>query len=492
MNKKLTVIICVVFFSINSYGQEPKNKKMYSLFEIVSIARTQSIASKQAETTKENRYWSYQQFKSQYYPELGFDGVLPNFTRSFDNVRQPDGSYDFLPVSINNSNINFRLSQNIGLTGGEVFLNSSVSRADNFATDETVYSGNPLEIGFIQPIFAFNRLRWDQKIEPLRYEESQRQYVEDLENISINVVRNYFDLILAQISLEIAQKNLANNDTIYQIAQGRYNLGKLGEDQILQLELSLMNSRQEVEQSKLDLQTFSLRLRSFAGMNVDSDFGLILPEEIPSFLVDEDLALEEAFKNKQESISFDRRKLEADRETAMAKGNAGLNMDFFGRFGFTNRGDKIGEIYQDTENQQVVSLGFEIPIIDWGRRKSSLKTAEANQKLVQYTVAMEEINFRESVLAQVRQFNMLRESIKISRKADEIADKRYEIAKQRYLIGKIGITDLSIAMREKDEAKQKYIQALRDFWIAYYNLRSLTLYDFEKSVTLTVPEQTYD
>ncbi len=464
---------------------------MYSLFEVVNIARSQSISSKQAATTRENRYWSYRQFKSQYFPELGFDGVLPNFTRSVDNVRQPDGSYDFLPVSVSNSNVNFRLSQNVSLTGGEVFLNSSIARADNFATDETVYSGNPLEIGFIQPIFSFNSLRWDQRIEPLRYEESQRQYVEDLENISINIARFYFDLILAQISLETAQKNLANNDTIFQIAKGRYNLGKLGEDQILQLELSLMNSQQEVEQAKLDLQTYSLRLRSFAGMNIESDFGLILPEEIPPFTVGEELALEEAFKNKQESISFERRKLEADRETARAKGDAGLNMDFYGRFGFTNRGNMVGELYQDPENQQVVRLGFEIPIIDWGRRKSSVKTAEANQQLVQYTVAMEEINFRESILAQVRQFNMLRERIKLSGKADEIGKKRYEIAKQRYLIGKIAITDLSIAMREKDEAQRNYIQSLRDFWIAYYNLRMLTLYDFENDVPLAIVEEDY-
>ena len=313
----------------------------------------------------------------------------------------------------------------------------------------------------------------------------------DLENISINIARFYFDLILAQISLETAQKNLANNDTIFQIAQGRYNLGKLGEDQILQLELSLMNSQQEVEQAKLDLQTYSLRLRSFAGMNIESDFGLVLPEEIPSFNVGEELALEEAFKNKQESISFERRKLEADRETARAKGDAGLNMDFYGRFGFTNRGDQVGQLYQDPENQQVVRLGFEIPIIDWGRRKSSVKTAEANQQLVQYTVAMEEINFRESILAQVRQFNMLRERIKLSGKADEIGEKRYEIAKQRYLIGKIAITDLNIAMREKDEAKRNYIQSLRDFWVAYYNLRMLTLYDFENDVPLAVVEEDY-
>lgn len=485
MNKKIIFLFAFFLSIIEVWAQE--EKKTYTLFEIVGIARTQSIASLQAATTRENRYWSFRQFQAQYYPELGFDGTLPNYTKSVIDVPQPDGSFDFLPVYRNNSNVNFRLRQNIGLTGGQVFINSSVARADNFADDETIYSGNPVEVGFIQPLFSFNSLYWDKKIEPLRYEESQRQYVEDLENISVNVTRSFFDLILAQISHQTARKNLANNDTIYQIAEGRYNLGKIGEDQLLQLELSVMNARQEVEQSRLNLQTYSLRLRSFAGMNVREDLQLLLPEDIPDFPVNEDLALEEAMKNRQESVAFRRRMLEADMEIARAKGDAGLNMDFFGKFGLTNRSQTITDIYHQPENQQVVSLGFEIPIVDWGRRKSSVKTAEANQKLVQYTVTMEEINFQESVLTQVRQIKMLRESIKISGKANEIADKRYEIAKQRYLIGKIGVTDLSIAMREKDEAQRNYIQSLRDFWIAYYNLRVLTLYDFEENVPIVEP-----
>jgi outer membrane protein TolC len=82
---------------------------------------------------------------------------------------------------------------------------------------------------------------------------------------------------------------------------------------------------------------------------------------------------------------------------------------------------------------------------------------------------------------------MLREQVGISERADEIAQKRYDIAKNRYLIGKISITDMNIALRDKDDAKRAYIQSLRDFWTAYYNLRLLTLYDFESNRNLYNP-----
>jgi outer membrane protein len=69
-------------------------------------------------------------------------------------------------------------------------------------------------------------------------------------------------------------------------------------------------------------------------------------------------------------------------------------------------------------------------------------------------------------------------------KSDEIAQKRYDISQQRYLIGKISITDLVIALQEKDQAKQAYVDALGEFWRAYFEIRQLTLYDFERKEPL--------
>lgn len=52
--------------------------------------------------------------------------------------------------------------------------------------------------------------------------------------------------------------------------------------------------------------------------------------------------------------------------------------------------------------------------------------------------------------------------------------------RNRYLIGKIDITNLFIAQNERDSATRSYIQALRNYWLGLYNLRRLTLYDFER------------
>lgn len=491
-NKLIALFVALMLIQ-PLWAQKDDSKQLLSLEDVIQISRAQSIAARRAETNKENRYWQYQTYRSNYKPQLGLDGVFPAFTRAFDQVRQPDGTYEFLPVSINNSQLNLRLSQSISQTGTTLFLNTGVNRFDNIVDNDTyhLYSGTPVEIGFIQPLFQFNSMRWDKKIEPLRYEESKREFIQDLEEISVFATRRFFSLMLAQINLDIAEKNLANNDTIYQIAKGRYNLGKIAENELLQLNLTQMNSRQAVSQAKLDLATSTLRLKTFIGVSGSENLELILPDVLPDFTVNEQKALEEAMTNRSDAIQYERKQNEADMGIAQAKGSTGLNANLFGRFGLTNRTDKdapIGDLYKNPENQLIVNLGFQIPILDWGRRRSRVKTAEANAKLIQYTVNQDELNFKEEIITQVRQFEMLKEAVKITNLANEIGQKRYFVAKNRYLIGKTSITDLNIALQEKDQATAKYIQALNDFWAAYFNLRMLTLYDFETNSKLLPDE----
>ncbi len=66
----------------------------------------------------------------------------------------------------------------------------------------------------------------------------------------------------------------------------------------------------------------------------------------------------------------------------------------------------------------------------------------------------------------------------MSAKADTVASKRFDVAYERYVIGKITIDNLYIAQNDKDQALLQFVQALRGYWTAYYQLRQLTLYDF--------------
>jgi outer membrane protein len=80
---------------------------------------------------------------------------------------------------------------------------------------------------------------------------------------------------------------------------------------------------------------------------------------------------------------------------------------------------------------------------------------------------------------------MMKDQIVITAQADSIASEKYKIARERYVLGDLSITELSIAFNENDQAKRDYVASLRDFWGAYYQLRSLSLYDFERKQKIT-------
>ena len=455
----------------------------FTLNQIVQLALDRSPDALQAETRKEMAYWRWRSYLSAYRPQLALEGRLPNFNRTNRAVEQPDGSYAFRRVSNSLTDLNLVASQPLGTTGTEFFLSSGIERFDNFVNDITTYSSNPVRVGLRHSLFGFNELRWNRMIEPLYYEEANRSYVVQREEIAQEATERFFAVLVQQVNMALAQKNLANNDTIYQIGQGRYNLGRITEDQLLNLELNVMNSRQEVAQAQLELETSTLELKTFVGLG-DQSVVVVPPAGVPTFTIDAQTALQQALANNPGMVIFERRIQEAKADIARTREENGFNAVLSATYGLTDRGDNIADVYNQPENEQTIELGFRVPVLDWGRSKSRRKRADAILKLEQYTVEQERINFQQEVYTQVRTFAMQREQVKITQVADDIADRRYNIAKQRYLIGKIDITDLSIALREKDEARRRYTESLRDFWLNYYEVRMLTLYDFAENESL--------
>jgi len=92
-NKSLIFLVNLVFFGcLDVYGQEKVN---YTLQDIVSRAKAQSTAALRAQTVKENRFWQYRLYQSNYNPQLRLTGTIPSYSQSVNTVQQPDGSIEF-------------------------------------------------------------------------------------------------------------------------------------------------------------------------------------------------------------------------------------------------------------------------------------------------------------------------------------------------------------------------------------------------------------
>jgi outer membrane protein TolC len=478
MHAKLILIGSLLLVTCGK-GYSQVDTLRLTLQQVVKMAKQNSIASKQATTLKANKYWEWRTYRSNYKPQLSLNGNLPGYSKTFREVLQPNGTIEFQPVTYNNSSLNLALSQAIAKTGGTIFGTTQLQRFDDFDRNMTLYNGVPYAVGYSQPLWRFNGLKWDQKIEPLKYNESKQAYIESLEEISINAGTYFFDLLLAQVNLQIADTNLANTQNIMRIANVKFDMGKISRNEMLQLQLEQLKAEKAVGIARRDVEISTLNLRSYIGLKNADRIALSLPEANIKVSLDTAKIVREAYENRSDAIGFARRILEAKREIAKARGDNGLNATLTARLGFSKSAHSIGKVYDKPLNQQAIQLEFDIPIMDWGRSKSRMKSAEANKQFTEYAVEQDKQNFTQEIYTQVTLFDMMKEQLILTAKADSIASEKYIIAKERYVLGNLSITDLSIAFQEKDQAKRDYIFALRDFWGAFYQLRYLSLYDFE-------------
>jgi len=475
--------IFLLFITLNAFCSGDTTR--LTLQDVVALAKGNSIAAKQAATTRETNYWVWRTFKSNYEPQLSLSGNLPGYSKTSTPVVQPNGSILFQSIHYDNSAVTLNFSQSITATGATIYGETQMQRFDDFDHNSILYNGVPYAIGFSQPIGQYNGLKWDKKIQPLLYDESKQAYIEAQEQISITATGYFFDLLLAQVNLQTAQNNLVNTQKLLKVSNLKFELGKVSKNDILQLRLEELNAKKAVGTATRDVEIATLNLGAYIGHDGDDKIVLMVPQTISQMNVTADKVLAQAFANRSDAIAFVRRVAEAQRDVAVAKGQTGFTATLTANLGTSNSANSIPGVYRSPQNQQLLELQFSIPVLDWGRSKAKIKTAEANQQLTIDSVERDKQTFKQQIVTQVSLFNMMREQLAYTAEADSIASEKYKIARDRYVLGDLSITDLSIAFTENDQAKRDYVQSLRDFWSAYYELRYLSLFDFEKNEKIT-------
>ena len=227
--------------------------------------------------------------------------------------------------------------------------------------------------------------------------------------------------------------------------------------------------------AQLEVEIATLNVRAYTGIKTNEKILLELPGGSIDMQVSAEKVLDEAYANRSDAIAFARKIIEARRDVAKARGDNSLNATLTARLGFSNSATTVPKVYEQPQDQQLLQLSFDIPILDWGRSRSRLRTAEANEQFVQYAVEQDQQNFKQEIYTQVTLFSMMQNQLTLTAQADSIASEKYQIARGRYVLGHLSITDLSIAFQEKDQAKRDYITALRELWGAYYELHYLSL-----------------
>ncbi|MDE6018450.1 MAG: TolC family protein [Muribaculaceae bacterium] len=474
------VIAATTLMSIFFIAQRGEARTI-TLDEAVITARANSVDAAVALNQLRTSYWSYRTYRADLLPEVTFNATVPSYRKSYSAYQLDDGSFTFVRNNYMQMNGEISVKQCIWLTGGSLSLNTSLDwlrQLDSGTANR--FMSVPVALTLNQPIFGVNHVKWNRRIEPIRYEEAKAQFFSSSEQVALSAVGYFFDLLMAKENLGIARQNYANSKKLHEVAIAKREMGQISRNDLLQLELNLLNAESSLTDRESNYRAAMFALKSFLDIEDDEDLEPAVPDEVPAGELNYAEVLDKALANNSFSRQIRRRQLEADYEVARAKGNM-RQINLFAQVGFSGTADNANEAYRLLKDNQVVELGFSIPLIDWGKRKGQVKMAENNRKVVESRIRKEQMEFNQDIFILVERYNNQHRQLEISQRADTIAAARYHTNLETFLVGKISTLDLNDSQLSKDESRQAMINQMYLYWRYYYQIRSLTLWDFAKN-----------
>ena len=455
-----------------------------TLEQAIELANVQSLYSFRAKNMYLASYWEFRSFRASRLPGLNLRATPVRFSRT---VQTDYTNTEFVEVNSLTTSGDLVISQNFTLTGGVFEISSSLQRLENFGNENNPvnFTSYPISIGFVQSLNGYNSFRWQAKTEPLKFEMAKKNYLQSLQSIALQTIMVFFNAIDAEIEKVIAETNYSNADTLHRIGKGRFEIGTVTQDELLDLELGLLNAEISLARSEIGLREARTSLNSFLGLPDDIEIKCIVPFDIPALKVNVDDALNLALENNPDILNYELSLLSARERVAQTRANTGLNATIRASAGYNKRDETLSGAYQSPfENSNLVNISLNVPIVDWGYRKGQVQMAKSNQEVTEIQAAQNMIDFEQRIINEVMKFNLQEKQVAIASKADTIAQLGFNVTMQRFKIDKVDVIRLNSARTSLDAARRSYYNALRSYWASFYTIRQLTLYDFLNNKTL--------
>ncbi len=479
---RLRLLLILPLLAASALGaQQPLR---LTLADAIARAQTQGLQAQAARATRESARERDRAFGAALLPQLALTGTVPSFNRSIIAAPQPDGSTLYRPQEQNEGSLTMSLTQRLPLIGGDLFVNSALSRLDNTRPNGTgtvstrLWSSTPMSVGIRQDILRPNRQRWDNREQGLRAEVAERAYRESMEDVAIAATNAFFDYYTAKLSYENAVTNAGVNDTLFTLNKGRFEVGKIGENDLLQSELALLRAQVSLDGARLEHDRTLATLRLALNLPVGAPLEIEVPTEIPEVAPDTATAVAQAMRNRAQVFELELQGVQADRAISEARFGSGFGGTVQASMGLNQTGSEVDAVYKDLREAQRFNLQVSMPLWQWGGRSARIQAARSDERRVEHTTRQTREQTAQEAHFAALQLALSRRQLAIAAKADTVGAKRFEVAKNRYVIGRIGMDNLYQAQSEKDAALVSYLQSLRGYWVAYYRLRRVTMYDF--------------
>lgn len=484
MFRLLTIFLSMaVLIPMTAIGQKSIT---LDLRNTIRIAGDSSLMSLKNQNLYMSGFWEYRSYRADRLPSLSQSITPVSYNRYITQRYNYEDDIDvFRAQQLYSASGGFTVSQNFDPLGGTFYIESHLEYMRNFGNvASTQYTSIPVRVGYRQSLLGYNKFRWDRRIEPLKFEKVRKELIYNMEVVAESAVTYFFQLALAQAEYRLAVENLSSCDTLYTIGERRFKIASISQSDLLTLKLDKVNAKNAVENTRIALKRAMFSLASFLGLDKDTHIELILPSSPAAMDIPTEKAVEYAMNNSPDLMQNRVSILEAEREVSKTKAESRFNANINASVGFNQVSDSFSDAYLSPKRQDLVSLSISIPLLDWGVRKGKLNMAKNKLNVLNISARQDENNIEEDVIMTINDFNIQKNQMESALEALDLAETAYAYTRQRFIIGKETLSSLTLSLNRQQDANKNYINTLKNYWLSYYKIRKLTLFDFELNMPI--------
>ena len=485
--KCIVLFFILLMLSTDMYGQTERSITL-SLEDVIETARNVTLQAKQAKQMYESDRYSFESFLASRRWQLGMS-VSP----SYQNLHLSPGAFQvsgFTSSNFLSAGAMLDFSKLIGKTGGYVYASSDFAWSTFFGENADTYrqyygtarmfGTTPIRVGYRHELLGYNGPAWEKKIMERQIRTAEQEYAAAIADVSEKAAQYFFLYASEKAMYDMYRVNAESSDSLYKIGLEKYSITSIRKDELLSLQLQLMNSQNDVRSSYNSMEQAKRSLLSFLEMEQDSvSLDILLPENPDHPInVSTQQALDMAKEHNPAFGRVQEAELAAEREVDRTRHEKGLQMNLDLSVGIQKYGYDMSSLGSTNKPYTTGNVTMAFPIVDHGMRQNNYNAAKSRLEYYSIQTMETERTITEAVANTVGQLLIQQQMLADTKEAMELADESFTQNQYNYAQGLSDINTFTLAQNRKDSAHINYINTLSNFWLAYYRLCSLTLYDF--------------
>jgi len=386
---------------------------------------------------------------------------------------------------------NLTISQPILPTDGTISLVNRLGWQDSYSENgrnltPKTFSNN-LYLSIAQPLFTYNRTKLTLKGLELNLENAQLNYSMQKLSLEKQVTQLFYNVYLAQMSLNISKDEFANTQKSYEITQNKVTAGISAKEELYQAELNFATAKSTVENAQVNLDNSKDLFKQYIGMDISEEITVMTDVAFNPVAVDMNKAIEYGLNSRMELRQREIDVTNAQFQLIRTKSMNEFRGDVALSIGLTGDNPQLQDVYSTPTKQPKVAVSFNIPLFDWGEKKARIKAQEAVIATSEINQSDQKIQIKLDIRKVYRNLQNLTNQITIAVQNEKNAQLTYEINLERYANGDLTSMDMNLFQTQLSQKKMAYAQTLIDYKIELLNLKIQSLYDFEKNEAI-IPE----